>query len=162
MRRLSIALFAVLLLSPALCRAQYADDSQNPKEYTQEDSNPLKFIFYILSPLGYALEWGVARPLHYMVTQSSVAPMFGSGDTDPVFGDSRFAAVMGGLPAPIAEMPPGQAEAAPAPGSGRSSVPLQEESVGPPAASTAAPSTRSQPSVPPASSSTTTGQPILH
>ena len=160
MSRLSIALLAVVLLSPALCRAQYAKDTQNPNEYTQEDSNPLKLIFYILSPLGYALEWGVTRPLHYMATQSSVAPMFGSEDTDPVFGDSRFSAVMGGLPAPIAEMPPGPAEAAPA--TGRSSVPLQEESVGPPAASTVAPSTRSQPSVPPPSSSTTTGQPILH
>ncbi len=102
MRQIMIiaVLATALLTSPVLCRAQYSDESQNPNEYTQEDSNPLKFIFYILSPVGFMLEWTVARPMHYLATESSLAPAFGGGNDN----DTDYANV--GVPAPIAELPP--------------------------------------------------------
>lgn len=65
----------------ALARGPY-NDKQNPKEYTDtEDGQPLKMMSYVIAPIGYALEWGVARPLHYLATETGLAPMM-SGDTE--------------------------------------------------------------------------------
>jgi len=155
MRQIMIigVLATALLTSPALCRAQYSDESQNPNEYTQEDSNPLKFIFYILSPVGFALEWTVARPLHYLATQSSLAPAFGGGN------DNEADYASASLPAPIAELPP--SDMAP---SGSTEL----EGLAPPQGSSglSAPSRTGQPSGngPPSSSvpSAPLHQPILH
>ena len=38
-------------------------------------------VSYFIAPIGYALEWGVTRPLHYLATKTSLAPMM-SGDTE--------------------------------------------------------------------------------
>ncbi len=105
MRHITIGLLATALLlsSPAFARAQYSDERQNPKEYTQDDSNPLKLISYVLSPIGFALEWTVARPLHYLTTETPLAPAFQSAD-DGMEGNAIAEA--GALPAPIAQLPP--------------------------------------------------------
>jgi len=69
---------------PAMAFAQQGPygDKQNPSEYTDtEDGQLLKVVSYILSPLGYALEWTVTRPLHHLATQTSLAPVL-SGDTE--------------------------------------------------------------------------------
>jgi hypothetical protein len=78
MRRAAIIFCAALVLGlPAISNAQYNDnDQQNPKEYHDEDSQPLAIISYVLYPIGYAFEWLVARPLHYVATESPVAPVF--------------------------------------------------------------------------------------
>ncbi|HVB79938.1 MAG TPA: hypothetical protein VNE82_08315 [Candidatus Binataceae bacterium] len=58
------------------------NDKQNPNEYTDtEDGQLLKVISYFLAPIGYALEWGVTRPLHYLATKTALAPAM-SGDTE--------------------------------------------------------------------------------
>ena len=58
------------------------DDKQNPAEYTDaEDGQLLKVVSYLMAPLGYALEWTVTRPLHYLATQTSLGPVL-SGDTE--------------------------------------------------------------------------------
>ena len=44
-------------------------DRQNPNEYTDEDSQPLRMLSYLVAPVGFLLEWGVARPLHYVATE---------------------------------------------------------------------------------------------
>lgn len=68
---------------PTLCHAQsYDNDRQNPKQYTNDDSQPVRLMAYVLSPLGFALEWGVTRPLHYIATDTFLAPVFG-GDRTP-------------------------------------------------------------------------------
>ena len=41
----------------------------------------LKVFSYVIAPIGYALEWGVTRPLHYLATKTSLAPAI-SGDTE--------------------------------------------------------------------------------
>jgi hypothetical protein len=69
---------------PAMALAQQGpyNDKQNPNEYTDtEDGQLLKVVSYFIAPIGYALEWGVTRPLHYLATKTSLAPMM-SGDTE--------------------------------------------------------------------------------
>lgn len=58
------------------------NDKQNPNEYTDtEDGQLLKVVSYFIAPIGYALEWGVTRPLHYLATKTALAPAM-SGDTE--------------------------------------------------------------------------------
>jgi len=78
---------ALWLAIPTTSRAQYNDnDRQNPKEYHDEDSQPLAIVADLLYPLGYGLEWLVARPFHYLANDSPVAPVFrpvGGNDMSP-------------------------------------------------------------------------------
>jgi hypothetical protein len=76
--------FALAIAMPAGALAQQGpyNDKQNPNEYTDtEDGQLLKVVSYFLAPIGYALEWGVTRPLHDLATKSALAPAM-SGDTE--------------------------------------------------------------------------------
>ena len=57
-------------------------------------------IATILNPVGYFLEWTVARPLHYLATDSPLAPVFGGADEEDnyLYGKTN-------IPASMAEMP---------------------------------------------------------
>ncbi len=94
MRRAAIILCAALVLGlPTVSHAQYNDnDQQNPKEYHDDDSQLLAIVSYALYPIGYAFEWVVARPLHYVTNESPAAPVF-----KPVDGSDEAAPP----PAPI-------------------------------------------------------------
>jgi len=85
MRRLILWMsFALAIAMPAGALAQQGpyNDKQNPNEYTDtEDGQLLKVVSYFLAPIGYALEWGVTRPLHDLATKSALAPAM-SGDTE--------------------------------------------------------------------------------
>jgi len=155
MRQIMIiaVLATALLTSPAWCRAQTSDERQNPKEYTDEDSNPLKLISYLLSPVGFMLEWTVARPLHYLATESSLAPIFAGVDED----ETDYANA--GVSAPIAELPP--SDMAPS----RSSTELEGIAPRQGASGQSAPSRTGQPvGAPPSASvpSSPVQQPVLH
>jgi hypothetical protein len=80
MWRASLAFCAALVLvAPSFAHAQYSDlDRQDPTEYNDEDSQILNVVSYGLRPIGYVLEWGVARPLHYLATKSAIAPVMGA------------------------------------------------------------------------------------
>lgn len=71
---------ALLLVAPSFARAQgYSDmDKQDPTEYDDQDSQLLNMVSYVLRPIGFTLEWGVARPLHYLATKSPLAPVLGA------------------------------------------------------------------------------------
>ena len=86
MKRLIICTLALALAVPLICRAQTDDqDQQNPTQYRDvEDGQLLKLASYFLTPVGMALEWGVMRPLHYLATQTSAAPVL-SGDKGQAF-----------------------------------------------------------------------------
>ncbi|MGH7914635.1 MAG: hypothetical protein ACREPW_08300 [Candidatus Binataceae bacterium] len=75
---------ALAIGMPAMALAQQGpyNDKQNPQEYTNvEDGQLLKVISYFIAPIGYALEWTVTRPLHYLATRTALAPAM-SGDTE--------------------------------------------------------------------------------
>ncbi len=84
MRRAAIILCAALVLGlPTISSAQYNDnDQQNPKEYHDEDSQFLAVVSDVFYPIGYAFEWLIARPLHYVATESPAAPVFKPMDAD--------------------------------------------------------------------------------
>ena len=86
MWRATFALVAALLLvAPSFARAQgYSDlDKQDPTEYDDQDSQLLNMVSYVLRPIGFTLEWGIARPLHYLATKSPAAPVLGANtDSD--------------------------------------------------------------------------------
>jgi len=96
MWRAIIYLSAALILGvPNLAAAQHTDsDRQNPTEYTDEDSQPLRMLAYFVAPIGFVLEWGVARPLHSEATKTFLAPAFNAETRPPAF-----------RPPPIAEIP---------------------------------------------------------
>ncbi len=81
MKRAVIGLCALLLLAIPAANLyaqseQNYEDRQNSKEYTDEDSHPLKVASYFVAPIGFMLEWTVMRPLHYVTANSFLAPMF--------------------------------------------------------------------------------------
>ncbi|MDO8432887.1 MAG: hypothetical protein Q7S58_10820 [Candidatus Binatus sp.] len=88
MWRAAICFSAALVLGlPSFSHAQYNDnDRQNPKEYTDEDSQPLALMADILYPVGFAAEWLLARPMHYVATDSPISGAYrpvGGADFSP-------------------------------------------------------------------------------
>jgi hypothetical protein len=78
----TVLALAVAMPGMALAQQGPYNDKQNPNEYTDtEDGQPIKIVSYFIAPIGYALEWGVARPLHYLATKTALAPIM-SGDTE--------------------------------------------------------------------------------
>jgi hypothetical protein len=86
MKRLIVFTLALTLMGPVLSHAQSNDQDQpDQSQYRDvEDGQVLKFVSYILMPVGMALEWGVMRPLHYLATQTPAKPLL-SGDQGPSF-----------------------------------------------------------------------------
>lgn len=69
-------------------------DRPDTNSYTNEDSQFLKLMSYVFAPVGFALEWTVARPLHYLATETFLAPVLGAHTGDE------------GYTSPAAEIPP--------------------------------------------------------
>ena len=80
MKQLAMALVvAGLVAVPATGRAHDAyDDSQ---------SHPLRLAAYALHPLGYAAEWLVMRPIHFLVSGDKTERIFGHTPHETPFGD---------------------------------------------------------------------------
>jgi hypothetical protein len=96
MRRVYLFLLATLILgAPLIARADEIDESQNPQEYQDgRDAQPLRIVSYFMMPAGFLLEWTVVRPLHYLATETPLAPAL-----DSLAKDEQ-------APSPIAELPP--------------------------------------------------------
>jgi hypothetical protein len=100
MSRGAIILLALLALTvPRLAYAQsmssydydYNEEYGPPPYDDVEDGQALRIAGYILAPFGYALEWGLTRPLHHVATDTALAPVL-SGDTDVrYFGETSNA-----------------------------------------------------------------------
>ena len=52
-----------------------------------EDSQPLRIIAYPVHAVGYTLEWLLTRPIHALVSQPDLQPVFGHGEPDFSFED---------------------------------------------------------------------------
>jgi hypothetical protein len=86
MKWLIACILALGLAIPAISHAQTEElEQQNPNQYRDtEDGQTLKGVSYILTPVGMLLEWGVARPLHYLATKTFMGPVL-SGDKKSIF-----------------------------------------------------------------------------
>ncbi|MBV8775216.1 MAG: hypothetical protein JO166_23210 [Deltaproteobacteria bacterium] len=87
MKRLIVFALGLILLGPGISRAQNENlDEPNTTQYRDvDDGQPLKLVSYILTPFGMALEWGLMRPLHYLATQTSAAPLLSGDKGSPFF-----------------------------------------------------------------------------
>ena len=48
-----------------------------PDDYDDTQSYPLRVAAYFVYPVGYALEWAIFRPIHYIVSRPALEPWFG-------------------------------------------------------------------------------------
>jgi hypothetical protein len=44
--------------------------------YNDGDSNPLKLLSYPVAAVGYLIEWTFTRPIHFLVSQPTMQPVF--------------------------------------------------------------------------------------
>lgn len=79
MKRLLLAL--VLALGAVAPGSVLAHDA-----YDDTQSHPLRLAAYALHPAGYALEWLVMRPIHFIVSNPTLEPVFGHTAHEPQFG----------------------------------------------------------------------------
>jgi hypothetical protein len=78
-RLLGLGLAIWLLGAPGMARAHDAyDDSQ---------SHPLRLAAYALNPAGFAVEWLVMRPIHFLVSTPGLERVFGHTPHEQPFGD---------------------------------------------------------------------------
>ncbi len=61
----------VVVLSLAAPASAYFD------QYDDDEAHPLRVAAYALHPVGYTLEWLIFRPLHALVSQPELEPVFG-------------------------------------------------------------------------------------
>lgn len=55
--------------------------------YDDSESYPLRVVAYVLHPVGWAIEWLVARPIHFLVSQPPIEPISGHVPHETPFGD---------------------------------------------------------------------------
>jgi hypothetical protein len=72
MKRLITAGFLVTLL---MCTAGPA--RAVPDDYDDSQTHPLQVAAYLVHPIGYAAEWLIFRPLHYIVSRPMLEKVFG-------------------------------------------------------------------------------------
>ena len=152
-----VVLLAMVLAWPVSARCQQQSWSlHDPNDYTQEDSHPVRAIASLLSPIGFALEWGIARPWHYVATQTPLAPVLNGGQQEDSW-DEYY-----GSTGPIAEAPMVQPQVREQNSFNQQSFREQNLGSAPaPSAPSVTRSYRSAPGAPPASSAPQ-GQAILH
>ena len=75
---LAIALAALFAVAPAARAHDAYDDSE---------ANPLRIIAYAINPIGFSLEWLVTRPIHFLVSQPQLEPVFGHVPHEDPYGN---------------------------------------------------------------------------
>jgi len=82
-RILAVSLLALALALPAMASA---DDCK----YDDSQSHPLRILAYLVHPIGYALEWAIARPIHYVVSREGADIVFGHTPHDDYSFDEDY------------------------------------------------------------------------
>lgn len=72
-RWLVAALTAGLLVFSAASYAQTNTDD----EFDETQTHPLRVAAYLVHPVGFALEWMLFRPFHYVVSRPGLDKVFG-------------------------------------------------------------------------------------
>ncbi len=67
-------LFAALLAAALMFSARPA----SAHDYDRDDSDyPLRYIAYVVHPIGVAVEYAILRPIHWIVSRDAVNEIFG-------------------------------------------------------------------------------------
>jgi hypothetical protein len=75
MKRLMVALLVACTLSLSAGSAWGLSDTS--REYEDGVSHPLRIAAYALNPVGFALEWLVFRPFHFIISRPYLDKVFG-------------------------------------------------------------------------------------
>jgi hypothetical protein len=75
---ISLALATTVIAAPLTARAHDA--------YDDSESHPLRLAAYAVSPVGFALEWLVTRPIHFVVSNPQLERIFGHVPHENPFG----------------------------------------------------------------------------
>jgi hypothetical protein len=67
---------AVIMLSVTLALSA-GPAAAVPDNYDDTQSHPLRIIAYLVYPIGFAAEWLIFRPFHYLVSRPDMEPVFG-------------------------------------------------------------------------------------
>jgi hypothetical protein len=78
-------LLLILGLSTAFLAAPMAAGAHDA--YDDSESHPLRLIAYAVHPVGFAAEWLVMRPIHFVVSQPGLERIFGHVPHESPFGD---------------------------------------------------------------------------
>jgi hypothetical protein len=71
-----------------------------------EDSHPLRLVAYAIHPIGFTLEWLVTRPIHALVSQPELEPIFGHQSSEWTYDAGLPAASEVPTEPPVAAVPP--------------------------------------------------------
>lgn len=77
------------VLAVSLALAVVARPAGAHDAYDDSESHPLRVVAYALHPVGWALEWLIARPLHFVVSEPATEPIFGHEAHENPFGNYR-------------------------------------------------------------------------
>jgi hypothetical protein len=68
---------ALLILVLAVSLFGGATTARAHDAYDDSQSHPLRLAAYAVYPVGFTLEWLVTRPIHFLVSQPKLEPIFG-------------------------------------------------------------------------------------
>jgi hypothetical protein len=57
--------------------------------YDDSQSNPLRLAAYAIQPVGFAIEWLVMRPIHFVVSQPRLERIFGHEPHEDPFSEEE-------------------------------------------------------------------------
>jgi len=61
-------------------------DARAHDAYDDSQSHPLRLIAYAIHPAGFALEWALTRPIHFLVSTPGLDKVFGHTPHDDPYG----------------------------------------------------------------------------
>jgi len=66
-------------------------DARAHDAYDDSQAHPLRLIAYAVYPAGFALEWALTRPIHFLVSTPGLEKIFGhTPHSDPYGGYSAY------------------------------------------------------------------------
>jgi hypothetical protein len=57
--------------------------------YDDSQAHPLRLVAYAAHPVGFAAEWLITRPIHFVVSNPRLERIFGHTPHESPFGDYR-------------------------------------------------------------------------
>lgn len=70
-----------------VCLASMPLPARAHDAYDDSESHPLRLVAYAVHPAGWAVEWLVPRPIHFLVSHPQLEDVFGHVPHENAFGD---------------------------------------------------------------------------